>query len=156
MEKVTDQELSSWRFFIKAHAKIIDKIEQDLTDFKCVPLTTYDVLIALFEAPDRKLRFGDLNKKVVLSKSGLTRLVDRLEREGLIRRERSEEDRRGAYAALTEEGERELRRAWPIYARGIKQYFVAPLSENELQSLCSALETLNKTIQLSDKEETSS
>lgn len=156
MGKITDQELSAWRYFIKAHAKIIEKIEQDLTDLKRVPLTTYDVLIALFEAPDRKLRLGDLNKKVVLSKSGLTRLVDRLEREGLIRRERSEEDRRGAYAALTEEGERELRQAWPVYAGGIKQYFAAPLSESELQSLRGAMETLNKALQSQDKEASSS
>ncbi len=146
MDKVTEHELSAWRIFIKTHAMIIEKIEQDLAEQKRVPLTTYDVLLALYEAPDRKLRLGDLNKKVVLSKSGLTRLVDRLEREGLIRREKSEEDRRGAYAALTEAGETELRRAWPVYARGIKQYFAAQLSEGDLQSLHTALETLNKAM----------
>lgn len=154
VEKVTEHELSAWRFFIKAHAKIIGKIEEDLAEQKRVPLTTYDVLIALFEAPDRKLRFGELNKKVVLSKSGLTRLVDRLEQEGLIRREKSEEDRRGAYAALTEVGETELRKAWPIYASGIKQYFAAPLSEGDLHSLLNALETLNKAM-TSEKEASS-
>ncbi|TMV43977.1 winged helix-turn-helix transcriptional regulator [Paenibacillus mesophilus] len=143
MDKVTEQELSAWRFFIKAHAMIIERIEQDLAEQKRVPLTAYDVLIALFEAPGRKLRFGDLNKKLVLSKSGLTRLVDRMEREGLIRRERSEEDRRGAYAALTELGETELRKAWPVYAKGIKQYFAAPLSAgNDLQSARNAFEAL--------------
>jgi DNA-binding MarR family transcriptional regulator len=151
VEKVTEHELSAWRFFIKTHAMIIEKIEQDLAEQIRAPLTTYDVLIELFEAPQRKLRFGDLNKKVVLSKSGLTRLVDRLEREGLIRREKSEEDRRGAYAALTEAGEKELRRAWPVYAKGIKQYFAAPLSEGELQSLRNALETLNKSMKAQEE-----
>jgi DNA-binding MarR family transcriptional regulator len=77
-----------------------------------------------------------------------------LEREGLIRREKSEEDRRGAYAALTEVGETELRRAWPVYARGIKQYFVAQLSEGDLQSLHTALETLNNAMK-SQKEASS-
>lgn len=147
VEKVTELELSAWRFFIKTHAEIIEKIEQDLAAQKRVPLTTYDVLIALFETPNRKLRFGDLNKKVVLTKSGLTRLVDRLEREGLIKRERSEEDRRGTYAVLTEAGEVELRRAWPVYAKGIKRHFAAPLSENNLESLHNAFETLNNAIQ---------
>lgn len=142
MEEVTEQELAVWRLFIKAHAHIIERIEQDLANQKRVPLTTYDVLIALFEAPDKKLRIGELLNKVVLSKSGVTRLVDRLEREGLIRREKSDVDKRGAYAALTEAGESELRRAWPVYARGIKQYFVSPLNEKSLQSLGKALETL--------------
>jgi DNA-binding MarR family transcriptional regulator len=145
MERVTEHELSTWRFFIKTHAKIIEKIEQDLAEQKRVPLTTYDVLIALYEATDRKLRIGDLNKKVLLTKSGLTRLIDRLEREGLIRRERSEEDRRGSYAALTEAGEIELRRAWPVYARGIKNYFAAPFSKGELDFMHTALEALYKS-----------
>jgi len=146
MERVTEHELSAWRFFIKAHARIIEKIEQDLAEQKRVPLTTYDVLIALFEATDRRLRIGDLNKKVLLTKSGLTRLVDRLEREGLIRRERSEEDRRGSYAALTEAGEVELRRAWPVYAKGIKNYFAAPLSEEDFNTLRNAMEKLDHHI----------
>jgi DNA-binding MarR family transcriptional regulator len=144
MERLTELELSSWRSFIKAHAKMIEIIEQDLASEKRVPLTTYDVLIALFEAPDRKLRLGDLNKKVVLSKSGLTRLVDRMEREGFIRRQKSKEDKRGSYAALTDEGERALRTAWPIYARGIKEYFAALLSEEQLIRLKESLDILNK------------
>ncbi|UUZ90183.1 MarR family winged helix-turn-helix transcriptional regulator [Paenibacillus sp. P25] len=155
MDKVTDQELTAWRYFIKAHSKIIENIEHDLSQHKRVPLTTYDVLIALYEAPDRKLRFGELNGKVVLSKSGLTRLVDRLEREGLIRRERSEEDRRGAYAALTELGEQELRKAWPIYARGIKRYFATPLGESDLQAIGKAFETIYQRLLLEDQEGTS-
>ncbi len=146
VERVSEHELSTWRHFIKAHAQIIEKIEQDLAKEKKVPLTTYDVLIALFEAPDRKLRLGDLNKKVVLSKSGLTRLVDRLEREHLIRREKSEEDRRGAYAALTEQGEQAMRRAWPVYACGIKRYFAEPLTGQDIQSMHNALEVLNRAV----------
>ncbi|MCD9025259.1 MarR family winged helix-turn-helix transcriptional regulator [Cohnella silvisoli] len=154
MGRVTELELSAWRLFIKTHATIIESIEQDLADQKRVPLTTYDVLIALFEAPDRKLRFGELNQKVVLSKSGLTRLVDRLEREGLIQREKSQEDRRGAYAVLTHEGELQLRKAWPVYARGIKQYFAEPLSDDEMRSLKSAFTVISKALQSShDKEE---
>ncbi|WP_409345045.1 MarR family winged helix-turn-helix transcriptional regulator [Paenibacillus sp. MBLB4367] len=142
MIRVTEKQLAAWRLFIKTHAKIIESIELDLAEQKKVPLTTYDVLIALFEAPDHRLRFGELNRKVVLSKSGLTRLIDRLERDGLIQREKSEEDRRGAYAVLTHEGEMQLRKAWPVYARGIKQYFADPLSDDEVESLIRTFEAL--------------
>ena len=144
LDRVTDQELSAWRLFIQTHVKIIESIEQDLAEQKRVPLTTYDVLIELFEAPNKKLRLGDLTKKVILTKSGLTRLVDRMEREGLLRREKSEEDKRGAYAVLTEAGENELRRAWPVYAQGIKKYFAMPLAEKDLLALKQALEMLSE------------
>lgn len=156
MDKLSKNELAAWRYFIQAHALIIEKIEQDLAEQRRVPLTVYDVLIALFEAPERKLRFGDLNKKVVLSKSGLSRLVDRLERRGSIARERSEADRRGAYVALTEQGERELRQAWPIYARGIKRYFAAALPADDVQTVHDALAALYRTAQLPDGKEASS
>jgi DNA-binding MarR family transcriptional regulator len=142
VDRVSEDELSAWRYFIKSHAKIIESIEQDLAEQKRVPLTTYDVLIALFESPERKLRLGDLNKKVILSKSGLTRMLDRLEKEGLLQREKSAEDRRGAYAILTEAGESELRRAWPVYAKGIKKYFAMPIPEEDRQTLQKILETL--------------
>lgn len=153
MERLSEKELTAWRLFIKTHAKIIECIERDLAAQKKVPLTTYDVLIALFEAPDRKLRFSELNRKVVLSKSGLTRMIDRLEREGLIQREKSEEDRRGAYAVLTDEGERQLRKAWPIYARGIKQYFADSLSDEEVEFLIRSLGLIYKELQSSQEKE---
>ncbi len=146
MERLTDDELAAWRGFIKAHAHIIENIERDLAEQKRVPLTTYDVLIALFEAPGHKLRLGELTKKIILTKSGLTRLVDRLEKEGLLIREKSEEDRRGAYAVLTAEGAAQLRQAWPIYARGIKQYFAVALSEEGLQHVTRAMAAIQNRI----------
>jgi DNA-binding MarR family transcriptional regulator len=146
MERVTDAELAAWRAFIKAHARIIERIEQDLDAQKRVPLTTYDVLIALFEAPEKKLRFKELTGKIILTKSGITRLVDRLEKEGLIVREKDEQDRRGLYAVLTPAGESELRKAWPVYARGIKNYFASALSEDEVEAIRSAMENIRRGI----------
>ncbi|MFK7697120.1 MarR family winged helix-turn-helix transcriptional regulator [Paenibacillus sp. HJGM_3] len=146
-ERLSDSELTAWRMFIKSYSKIIEQIEHDLSENKRVPLGTYDVLIALFEAPDKKLRLQQLLDKVVLTKSGITRLADRLEREGLIRREVSETDRRGFYAVLTEEGEQQLRRAWPIYARGIKQYFAAPLSEDDIAVIGRALQNIHRNME---------
>ncbi|NEW05716.1 MarR family transcriptional regulator [Paenibacillus sp. SYP-B3998] len=142
MEKLTELELATWRLFIKTHALIIEKIEQNLASEKKVPLTSYDVLIALFEAPDKRLRMHELGNKVVLSRSGLTRLVDRLEKQGLLVRERSDADRRGAYAKLTREGKRELLRAWPIYAKGIQEHFISAMGLEEMQSLYRVLQNM--------------
>mgnify|MGYP000698830384 CR=1 FL=1 len=154
MERVSEHELAIWRYFVKTHALIIEQIELDLANQKRVPLTTYDVLIALYEAPEQRLRLGELVHKTVLSKSGLSRLVDRLAREGLLRKEKSHEDGRGAYAVLTDDGERELRKAWPIYAKGIKNYFAAPLSIDQRNSLQQALYSLYESMkQLGQEDE---
>jgi DNA-binding MarR family transcriptional regulator len=79
---------------------------------------------------------------VILSRSSLTHIADRLEREGLLSRERVETDRRGAYAVLTDQGYQALRAAWPIYARGIVQHFSRHLTEAELQTLSDVFQRL--------------
>src|SRR2546421_7761208 len=138
-EHLSEQHLAAWRSFLKAHATIIDRIDHDLVAAQRPPLLSYDVLIELYEAPDRRLRMHELAQRVVLSRSGLTRLVDRLEAEGFLTRDRCGTDRRGAYAVITEQGVAALRRAWPIYARGISQYFAQWLTPEEAQLLESAL-----------------
>src|SRR5918997_3145626 len=99
-----ERHLAAWRTFITAHAAVIDAIERDLRAAGVISLTWYDVLIELAEAPNRRLRLHELARAVVLSRSGLTRLVDRIEAAGLLHREACAEDRRGAYAVLTAEG----------------------------------------------------
>jgi DNA-binding MarR family transcriptional regulator len=138
-EQLSAQHLAAWRTFLKAHATIIDHIDHDLVAAKLPPLSTYDVLIELYEAPEGRLRMHELAERVVLSRSGLTRLVDRLEAEELLRRDRSGADRRGAYAVITEQGIAALRRTWPIYARGISEYFAQWLTLEESQLLETAL-----------------
>ncbi len=95
----------------------------------------HDVLLALYEAPDHRLRMHELARAIVLSRSGLTRLVDRLEAEGLLFRERSGTDRRGAYAVLTDAGLAALRQTWPVYAHGIAEHFACYLSDEEVRTL---------------------
>ena len=119
--------LAAWRGFITAHARLIEQIDRDLAAASCVPLHWYDILIELFEAPGQRLRMSDLAARVVLSRSTLTHLAERLEHAGLVRRERSDSDRRGAYAVLTEAGDLALRKAWPVYAHGIAEYFARHL-----------------------------
>ena len=138
-EYLSEQHLAAWRTFLKAHATVIDLIERDLVAAKRSPLSTYDVLIELYEAPEHRLRMHELAERVVLSRSGLTRLVDRLEAEGLLKRDRSGTDRRGAYAIITEQGIEALHQTWPIYSRGIAEYFAQWLTLEEAQILESAL-----------------
>ncbi len=141
-EHLSEQHLAAWRAFLKAHASIIDRIDHDLVAAERLPLSSYDVLIELYEAPERRLRMHELAQRVVLSRSGLTRLVDRLEADGLLTRDRCGTDRRGAYAVITEQGVAALRRAWPVYARGIVEYFAQWLTPEEAQVLESALERI--------------
>ncbi len=141
-ERLSRQQLAAWRAFLKAHATVINQIDHDLAAAGQLPLSSYDVLIELYDAPERRLRMYELAERVVLSRSGLTRLVDRLESEGLLRRDRSGADRRGAYAVITEQGIAALRRTWPVYARGILRYFAQWLTPEEAQVMTSALERI--------------
>lgn len=102
-------------------------------------MSWYDVLVELVDAPEQRLRMSELADRVVLSRSTLTHLVERLEAAGLLTRERCGTDRRGAYAVLTEQGRAALRQAWPVYANGIQTYFVQQLQPMELQLLDQGL-----------------
>jgi DNA-binding MarR family transcriptional regulator len=139
-EKIDEFHLAAWRAFLNAHAVVIDLIERDLAKTDLLPLSSYDVLIELAEAPDHRLRMHELARAVVLSRSGLTRLVDRLELEGLLVRERADTDRRGAFAVITVQGLQAIRRTWPGYARSIVRYFTSHLSDDETRILTAALE----------------
>jgi DNA-binding MarR family transcriptional regulator len=97
------------------------------------------VLLNLAEAPEGRLRMQELSASVLLSKSGLSRLVDRMVEAGLVRRERCEDDRRGWFAVLTDQGRSALRRAAPIHLRGIHEHFTSHLRPEEVKALTSAL-----------------
>ncbi|MDQ3695950.1 MAG: MarR family transcriptional regulator [Chloroflexota bacterium] len=139
MMEPDERQLAAWRALLSAHSLVIQAIERDLATAGLVPLTWYDVLVALWEAPDHRLRLHELAHAVLLSRSGLTRLVDRLEAAGLLRREPCADDRRGAYAVLTTEGRAAQLRAWPVYAHGIAAYFAQHLSSAETTVLATAL-----------------
>lgn len=104
-----------------------------------MPLSWYDVLLALYEAPERKLRMHELASAILVTRGGLTRLVARIEKAGLLRREPDPADGRGLYAVLTEEGLEALRRTWPTYARGIVEHFGKHLNDEEVEVLDRAL-----------------
>lgn len=135
----TERQLAAWRAFINAHGAVIDRIERELAANGLVPLTWYDVLVALWEAPEHRLRLNELARAVVLSRSGLTRLLDRLEAAGLLRREPCLDDRRGAFAVLLPAGREAQLRAWPVYACGISTHFAQYLTDAETDVLATAL-----------------
>lgn len=134
--KVPEPYLGAWRSLLNAHAALIERIEEALAAADLPPLSWYDVLWALYRAPERRLRMGELAGEVVtIGRTGLTRLVDRIEAEGLVRREAVAGDRRGSSAVLTTEGVALLRRMWPVYAAGIERHFSRQLSDAEAKRL---------------------
>ena len=132
-----------WRSFLRAHAGIVRELERELVTDTGMPLSWYDVLLQLAEAPGRRLRMAELADRVLLSRSGLTRLVDRLEADGLVRRERSEDDARGTYTVLTETGLGRLRRAAPTHLTSIQRHWLDRFSDAELRELDGLLGRLD-------------
>jgi DNA-binding MarR family transcriptional regulator len=140
--RIADAHLTAWRTFITTHATLIGVIEARLAAAERIPLHWYDVLIELAEAPERRLRMHELASSVVLSRSGLTRLVDKLAAAGLLTRQPDPSDRRGHFAVLTEAGLHALREAWPVYAEQIQTRFAAHLTEAEANQLTTLLKRM--------------
>jgi DNA-binding MarR family transcriptional regulator len=133
--KLRADTLTAWRLFLTAHAQIIVAIDKRLAEAGCIPLNWYDVLIELYEAKNRRLRMNELATRVLLTRSGLTRLVDRLEEAGYLTRELDKKDRRGFYAIINEQGIAAMRQAWVVYAEGITDFFEQLLKEDEAKIL---------------------
>ena len=135
VHELTGIELGAWRGMLRVHAALVRELDAELDAAHDLPLTSYDVLIYLQSAPGKRLRMAELADSVLLSRSGVTRLVDRLEREGLIVRDTCTSDGRGCFAVLTREGEQMLHRARPTHLAGVRERFVNHFSEAELRQL---------------------
>ena len=127
--------LAAWSAFLRAHARVVRELERELQVEEEMALSDYDVLVQLAAADQRRLRMSDLADRLLLSRSGATRLVDRLVAAGLVERVVCESDRRGQWAALTDAGHRRLRRAAPTHLRGVAAHFLDRLSDDDLASL---------------------
>ncbi len=130
---------SVWALFLTVYAVLVDRIEARLAQQDLPQLGWYDVLWALERAQDQRLRMNELAEQTVISRSNLTRLVDRLEQAGLVARERSQDDRRGAFAVLTAQGKTMRKRMWPVYQSAIRELFENQLSEAEAAAMGKAL-----------------
>jgi DNA-binding MarR family transcriptional regulator len=135
--RLTDEQLAAWSGFLRGHAQIVRALDAELEREHGLPLTSYDVLIQLSLAPDRRLRMFELADAIVLSRSGLTRLVDRLERTGLVERERGEADPRQTYARLTDRGLEVLADATPTHTAGVRERFLDRLSDEQTKQLAA-------------------
>jgi DNA-binding MarR family transcriptional regulator len=133
-------ELGAWRGFLRVHAQLTKALDAELIREHDLPLTSYEVLLFLNDAPEGRLRMSELADGVLLSRSGLTRLVDRLERDGLLRREPCEEDARGYFAVITDAGRELFRRARATHLDGVRERFLASFSREELGTLAELWE----------------
>ena len=136
--------LAAWRAVLNAHAAVVANAEAALAAAELPPLAWYDVLWAIRRAPARRLRMAELAASLTISRGGLTKLADRLENAGLIRREPADTDGRGLYAALTPEGNTLLRRMWPVYSRALRETFVSAISNEEAALIAAALSHVNE------------
>ncbi len=137
-ERVDTRGMRAWRRFLIAHSRAIRQLGDELESEQHLALASYDVLVQLAEAPDG-LRMSELADAVLLSRSGLTRLVDRLERDGLVERRSCPSDARGTFAVLTTEGRDQLRTASSTHLRGVAEHFVSHYTPAELDTLAELL-----------------
>lgn len=144
-------QFQAWAGLLRSHKLLIEQIQGALVAAQMPPLEWYDVLLELDFAEDGRLRFFDLGERIVLSRSNLTRLIDRMEKEGLLLRENCADDRRGLFAVISDKG-RELRKTmWPVYRDAVQASFAAQLTDDEAQQLYALLRKVVSTVELKKK-----
>jgi DNA-binding MarR family transcriptional regulator len=129
-DPLDDDALDAWRAFLTAHAHVTRRIGRDLAEAGLPDLGWYDLLWALRRQPERRLRVNELAREVVLSPTAMSRFVDRVEKEGYIRREPDPTDRRALQITITDAGIDLLKNMWPIYEAGIEEHFAAQLGRS--------------------------
>jgi DNA-binding MarR family transcriptional regulator len=129
---LTSTELAAWRGMLRAHAALVRELDAELRAAHDISLHEYEVLLVLGNAPGQRLRMSELAAAIVLSQSGLTRLVDRLVRAGSVERTRCETDGRGLNAELTPAGRARIAEARPTHLAGIRRRFVDRFDNSEL------------------------
>ena len=128
----TATELAAWRGLLRVYWSLFRELDAELEAEHGLPISSYEVLIHLADSPEGQMRMRDLADAALLSRSGLTRLVDRLERDGLIERASCPSDARGAYAVITAKGRDLLSRARPAHRDGVRRRFLERFAEDEL------------------------
>jgi DNA-binding MarR family transcriptional regulator len=130
-----DPRLGTWRNFLVVHARLQKILDQELRAEHDISLAEYDALLVLAGAPDHRLRMHQLADQVLLSRSGVTRLIDRLVADGSVERSHCATDARGAEAVLTRPGLTRLRDASGTHLRGIGRHFLDLISDDDLDAL---------------------
>jgi len=131
--------MAAWMTLLQAHAAVVASLSEKLEQERGLPLSWYEVLVQLSAAPEGKLRMQDLARSVLLSKSGVTRLVDRMVDAGLVERTSCTSDRRVIYAGITESGRSKLNDALPVFVEGFEEHFARFLSDGDASDLRASL-----------------
>ena len=132
---LTAPELAAWRGMLRIHSALFRHLDAELEAAHRLSLRAYEVLVVLDTESERGLRMSDLSRSVLLSPSGVSRLVDRLEADGLVHRERCSNDGRGFFAILTDEGRERLRAARETHLAGVHRLFLDHFEPAELDEL---------------------
>ena len=145
LDRLSPAEERAWRALVRAHACLVKRLDAQLESEHGLPLTSYEVLLRLCAADGGKMRMHDIASSVLLSRSGLTRLVDRLERDGLVDRCSCENDARGAYAVITDAGRERAAAAKASQRALVRELLASRCSEGELEQLADLLERFSPT-----------
>ncbi len=137
----------AWQAFFEAHAAVVPVLEAEMLTEHGFNLRWYDVLLHLAAAPDRRLSMGELSDAVVITKGGLTKLVDRMAEAGLVVRERRSGDRRVTPVRLTDAGWDAYQNARSTHHRGVAEHFLDLLTRDELAGLTPALQRVRDRAQ---------
>lgn len=133
----TPSELAAWKGMLRVHSSLFHKLDAELEAEHRLSLRAYEALVALESEPDQRLRMSDLSHSAMLSPSGVSRLVDRLEADGLVQRQRCSDDRRSFFASLTDEGRRRLEEARATHLGGVRRLFLDRFAPEELDQLAA-------------------
>jgi DNA-binding MarR family transcriptional regulator len=139
---LTAEELAAWRGLLRTHAALTRALDAELAEAHEMPLSSYEVLLFLCDAPGGRMRMSELAESALLSRSGLTRLVDRLARAGLLKRVPCDEDARGWFASITPEGRAAFEAARETHLRGVRRLFLERLTDDERETLGEVFERL--------------
>lgn len=138
-KKLDEMTISSWVKLVRTQQILLEQMEADMKAAGLPPIGWYDVLLELDSQPSKKLRISDVGAQVLLSKSNITRLIDRMEKRELVVREPCEEDGRGAYAVITKDGKAMKRKMWNVYQKSINSMFHEPLTDADKKNLTKIL-----------------
>ena len=140
--RLNDRELAAWKGMLATHAELVHRLDAELERDHGLPLSAYEVLMNLSDADGGELRMSELANRLLLSRSGITRLVDRLEQQGYVERRRCDDDGRGFYAVLTPAGRRKLHACRGFHLDGVRRHFLAALEPAELDALARVWDRL--------------
>lgn len=147
MRRGDDDGVAAWAALLRCHAGLVGRLEQELQAARGISLAWYDVLLVLGSAPERRLRMTELGERVVVSRTRVSRIVDEMVGAGLVAREADPADRRSWFTSITPQGRSTLRRAAPVYLRGIDAHFSRHLSAEERRVVRQGLERVLSALQ---------